>query len=91
MPQYHYGLTGVLSKVTTRFQNAEALCPVVAAQRDTDREMHDWEHLPLTSQREILAASAFNRLTILLAPPPYLNYFFNARNATALQSDYALK
>ena len=38
-PQDHMGLTDVLIDVATRLHTDEALCPVVAAQRETDKEI----------------------------------------------------
>ena len=38
-PQDHSGLTGVLSNVAMRLQNADALRPIVAAQHKADKEM----------------------------------------------------
>ena len=37
-PQDHTGLTDVLTDVATHLHTAEALCPVVAAQRETDKK-----------------------------------------------------
>ena len=37
-PQDHTGLTDVLADAATRLHTAEALCSVVAAQRETDKE-----------------------------------------------------
>ena len=89
-PQDHSGLTGVLSEVATRLQNEKSPHPVVPEQREADRETRGWDRLPPTSQRLILAASAANGLTILLAPPPSIHRFLNARNTTALQADCTL-
>ena len=38
VPQDHMGLTDILTDVATRLHTAEALRPVVAAQRDMDKE-----------------------------------------------------
>ena len=59
VPQDHSGLTGVLSEVVMQFQNAEALRPVVAAQRDAGRETRNQDRFPTTSQQVILSASTF--------------------------------
>ena len=45
-PQYHSGLTGFLSEVSTCLQNSESLLPVVIVQREADRETHGWYRLP---------------------------------------------
>ena len=37
-PQYHMGLTGVLTDVATRLHTAEALCPIVAAQSEAEKD-----------------------------------------------------
>ena len=36
-PQDHMGLTALLTNVETRFHTAEALCPVVDAQREAEK------------------------------------------------------
>ena len=89
-PQDHSGLTGVLGEVSMRLHNAEVLCPVVAAHRKADTEVHGWERLPPTAHQVIFAASAASRLTILSAFPLAIHHFLNMLNATALQSDCAL-
>ena len=53
-PQDHTGLTGVLSNVATRLQNAEALCPVVAAHHKDEKETKVWDRLPPKSHRVML-------------------------------------
>ena len=88
-PQDHSGLTGFLIEVATHLQNAKSLCPVIAAQREADREKRGWYRLLSTSQRVILSASTANRLTILSAPPPSIHRFLNVRNSIALQADCA--
>ena len=77
-PQDHSGLTGVLSEVATRLQNAESLLHVVAAQRKADRETRGWYRLLQTAQWLILAASTSDGLTIPSAPPPSIHRFLNA-------------
>ena len=89
-PQYHYRLTRVLSEVATRFQNKESLRPVVAAQRNADREMRGWGRLPPTSQWLIPTASAADGLIISSAPPLSIYLFLDACNATTLQADCTL-
>ena len=89
-PQDHTGLTDVLADVATRLHTAEALRPVVAAQRKMDKETKGWDRLPPTAQRVILAASATTGTSIPKSPPPTIHRFLNARNTTALQADFSL-
>ena len=89
-PQYHLGLTDVLTDVATRLHTAEALRPVVATQREMEKETKGWKRLPPTAQRVILAASATTRTSIPTWPPPNIHRFLNARNTTALQADCSL-
>ena len=89
-PQYHMGLTDVLTDVATWPHTAEALRPVVAAQHKKDKETKGWDHLPPTAQRVILAASATTGNSIPKYLPPTIHRFLNARNATALQADCSL-
>ena len=89
-PQDHSILTRVLINVTKRLHNVEYLCPIVAVYCEDDRDMRGWDHLPLTLQLVILAASANNSLTIPSAPPPLVHQFLNARNARAFQAYSAL-
>ena len=89
-PQDHMGLTDVLADVATRLHTAEALCPVVAAQRNMDKETKGWDRLPFTAQRVILAASATSGTSIPTSPPPNIHRFLNMRNATALQANCSL-
>ena len=89
-PQDHMGLTNVLTDVATRLHTAESLRPVVAAQREMEKETKGWDRLPPTSQRVILAASATTGTSIPKSPPPNIHRFLNARNATALQADFSL-
>ena len=89
-PQDHLGLTDVLIDVATRLHTAEALRPVVAAQREMEKEKKGWDRLPPTAQRVILAASATTGTSIPTSPPPTIHRFLNARNATALQADCSL-
>ena len=77
-PQGHMGLTGVLNNVETRLHTAEALPPVVAAQREAEKETKEWDRLPPTAQRVIFSTSP---------PPPTIHRFLNAKNVTALQAD----
>ena len=76
--------------MATWLHTAEALCPVVAAQREAEKETKGWDRLPPTAQRVILAASANTRTSIPTLPPPTIHHFLNARNATALQADCSL-
>ena len=48
--QDHTGLIGVLSDVAKRIQHAETIYPVVAAQREADKEKKGWDCLPRISQ-----------------------------------------
>ena len=89
-PQDHMGLTDVLTDVATRLHTAEALRPVVAAQRDMDKETEGWDRLPSTAQRVVLVASATTGTFIPTSPPPTIHRFLNARNVTALQADFCL-
>ena len=84
------GLTDVLTDVATRLHMVEALRPVVAAQRETDKETKGWDRLPPTAQRVILAASATTGTSIPKSPPPTIHRFLNARNVTALQANFSL-
>ena len=84
------GLKVVLTDVATRLQNAEALRPVVAAQREAEKETKGWDRLPPTAQRVILEASATNGTYIPTSLPPTIHRFLNARNATALQANCPL-
>ena len=90
VPQDHSIIMGDLSEVSMQLWNAEALHPVVAAQREEDRETRSWYRLPPTSQRVILAVGAADGITITLAPPLSIHYFLNAHNTTALQAHCAL-
>ena len=78
------GLTDVLTDVATRLHISEALRPVVAAQREMDKETKRWGRLPPTAQLVILAASATIGTSIATLSPPTIHRFLNARNATAL-------
>ena len=80
----------VLADVATRLHTVEALCPVLAAQRDTDKETKVWDRLSPTAQQVILAASATTGTSIPKSPPPTIHRFLNARNAAALQADFSL-
>ena len=84
------GLTEVLTDVATRLKTAEALHPVVASQREAEKETKGWDRLPPTAQRVILAASATNRTSILTSRPPTIHCFLNVRNAMSLQADCSL-
>ena len=83
-PQDHMGLTGVLTNVATRFHTAGALCPVVAAQREAEKETKRLDCLPPTAQRVILATSTTNGTSIPTLPPLTIHFFLKARNVTAL-------
>ena len=89
-PQDHWGLTGVLTDMATRLHTAKAVCPVVVAQREAEKETKGWDRLPPTAQHVILAASVTTGTSIPTSLPPTIHYFFNARNTTALQSDCSL-
>ena len=69
---------------------AEALYPVVAAQREAEKETKGWDRLPPTAQSVILAANSTNRTSIPNSPPPTIRRSLNARNATSLQADFLL-
>ena len=84
------GLTGVFINVSTRLQTAEALRPVVSAQREAEKESKVWDLLQPTSQRVILMASATNVTSIPASPHPTLHQFLNTNNLTALQANCAL-
>ena len=84
------GITGVLTNVTTRLHTIEALRPVVAAQREAEKETKGWYRLPPTAKRVILAARATNRTSIPTSPPPTIHRFLHARNVTALQANCSL-
>ena len=89
-PQYHLGLRDVLTNVATRLNTSKALRPVVAAQREMEKETKGWDRLPPTAQRVILAASATTGTSIPTSPPPTIHRFLNARNVTALQANCSL-
>ena len=89
-PQDHLGITGVLTNVETPLHTTEALRPVVAAQRETEKDTKGWDRLPPTSKRVILAASATTGPSIPTSPPPTIHRFLNARYVTALQADCSL-
>ena len=80
----------VLTDVATRLHTVEALCPVVAAQREAEKQTKGWDRLPPTANRVILVASATTGTSIPTLPPPTIHRFLNARNATALQADCSL-
>ena len=84
------GLTGVLTNVATQLHTAEALRPVVVAQRKAEKETKGWDRLPPTAQRIILAASTTTGTSILTFLPPTIHRFLNARNSTALQANCSL-
>ena len=48
-PQDHLGLTDFLADVATRLHTAEALRPIIAAQREMDKETKEWERLSPTA------------------------------------------
>ena len=89
-PQDHLGLTGVRTDVATQLHTAEALHPIVAAQREAEKETKGWGRLPPTTQRVILEASATTRTSIPNAPPLTIHGFLNLRNGKALQADCSL-
>ena len=88
--QDHLGLMGVLTDMVTRLHTDKALRPVVASQREAEKETKGWDRLPPTAQRVILAASSTTGTSIPTSPPPTIHRFLNARNATALQADCSL-
>ena len=79
------GLTGVLANVPNWLHTAEALHPVAAAQSKAEKETKGWDRLPPTAQRAIMVTSATTKNSIPTLPPPTINRFLKARNATALQ------
>ena len=89
-PQYHMGLTGVLTDVEIRFHTAESLRPVVAVYRKAEKETKGWDRLSPTAKRIILMESATNGTSITTSLPPKIHRFINARNATDPQSDCSL-
>ena len=89
-PQDIRELTGVLSDVATRLRYDKSLCPIVRAQREEEKEIKGSGCLLPTAKRVILAESATNRTSIPISLPPTIHIFLNARNSTALQSDWAL-
>ena len=78
------GLTGILTNVATRLHTAEAICPIVAAQREVEKKTKGWYRLPPTAQRVILAVSATTGTSIPTLTPPIIHRFLNGRNVTAL-------
>ena len=84
-PQDHLGHTDVLTDVATHMHTAEALRPVVADQREMEKETKGRDRLLPTAQRVILAASATTGTSIPTLPPSTIYRFLNASNATALQ------
>ena len=86
-PQYHTGITGLLSDVATRLQHTKYLHPVIAAQHEAYKETTGWDFHPPTAQQVILAASASDRTSTLIQLPPTIHQFLNTRNATNLQVD----
>ena len=88
--QDHSSLVGVFSEVLKRLQNTEALCPVVAVQRDSDMEPRVWDYPPPISWRLIITASTVDGLIIQSALPASLYRLLNTRNTTELQTDCTL-
>ena len=84
VPQDYSGIIGVLSNVATWLQNAEALHPVVTAQREDNRETKGWYRLHPTSQYVIIVVSASYSIIILSALPQSIHRLLNSRNATML-------
>ena len=80
-------LTKSATPVKIQLHTAEALRPVVAAQRDAEKETKGWNRLPPTDQRVILEASATTGTSIPTSPPSAIHRLLNARNTTALQAD----
>ena len=89
-PQYHSRLTGVLSEVETRLQNAEALHPDIPAQSKADKETLGWDRLPPTAQRVILALSMDDGITITSVPPTSIHSSLNMRNVMEIQANCTL-
>ena len=89
-PQDYSRLTGVLIEEAMRIQNAESLRPVSMVQRYSDIETRGYYRLPQTMTRIILEAGAVDSIIILSAPLPLIHRLLNAREATALQADFAL-
>ena len=58
--QEHMGLTSVLTDVAIKLHTTEAICPIVSAQREAEKDTKGWDHLSPTAQRIILATSATN-------------------------------
>ena len=65
----------------------EELRPVVATQREAEKETKGWDRLEPTAQLVILAESAITGTSIMTSSPPTIHRFLNARNATALQAN----
>ena len=84
------GITGVLNNVATLLHIIEALRSVVAAKFEAEKETKGLDRLPPTAQSVILDASATSRTSIPTSPPPTIHRFFNARNATSLQTNCSL-
>ena len=76
--------------MATRLHTAEALGPVVSAQREAEKETKGCDRLPPTAQRVIQAANATNGTSIPTSPPPTIHRFLNAINVVALQFDCSL-
>ena len=81
------GAMGFLTDVTTMLQTAEALHPIVAAQRKAKKDTKGWDRLPPTPQRVILAASATNGTSIPTSPLPTFHCFLTAKNTMTFQED----
>ena len=89
-PQDHLGLTGILTDMATQLHTAEAFRPIVAAQREAEKETKGWDRLPPTAKRVILAASDTIGTSIKTSSFSTIHRFLNARNATAIQADCSL-
>ena len=76
--------------MATRLHTVESLRPVVAAQREAEKETKWWDRLPPTSQCFILVTSATTGTSIPNSLPPTIHRFLNARNVTALQANCSL-
>ena len=76
--------------MANRLHTAEALRPIVAAQREAEKYTKGWDRLPPTTKLVILGKSATTGTSIPTSLPPTIHHFLNASNVTALQADYSL-
>ena len=54
------GLTGILTDAVNRLHTVEALCPVISAQSEAEKDTKGCHHISPMTQRIILAASTTN-------------------------------